>query len=291
MSCNLAAQRATVPLGAVVLEGEVVIARLKTCRGGEAAAETIAVAGQPGRKTIGQVRFEPLVLEADLAPFLPWVQQLVAGQGRPLSFAVARVDANNKVVSKLQVLHAQITKVEIDELNAADTAQLQVRITLQPDRSEEGKAGDTLATPAPATPAMQRSNFAAALGGTDLPQAIKVGPIVITAKAASVAIGSARQPQVTAATLELTNLKLTVAERGVAPFVEWHKSFVIDGKTGPAQEKVLALRLLAQDMKTVLLRLEARGCGVLAVRRTFAVNDSQAAREAELYVTQWAINP
>lgn len=291
LSCHLAAQRSAVAAGTIVLEGEGVTARLKTCRGGEAVAETVAVPNQAGRKTAGQVRYEPLVLEADLASFVPWLQPFAAGQVRPLTFTVSQVDRSNRVVSKLQIQRALITKVEIDELDAASTNVLRVQITLQPDRSEEGKAGDQLTPPAPPAQVIQRGFFAATLGGTDLPQALKIGPIVLTAKTASMAVGAARLPQPTTATSEAANLKICLAERGAAPIVAWHKSFAIDGKTGPAEEKVLGVRIFAQDMKTVLLRCEARGCGVLAVRRTFAEGDAPMTREAELYVTQWAINP
>jgi hypothetical protein len=72
-------------------------------------------------------------------------------------------------------------------------------------------------------------------------------------------------------------------------FYDWHKSFVIDGKNGPEDEKNGSITYITPDLQTDLLSIELFRVGILNIvqEKTDAGSDPNIKRcKVELYVEE-----
>jgi hypothetical protein len=269
----------TMTAGVVGLEVDGKMVPISKCSGGEAVAD---VATQGAHKQISNTHCEPLVVEVDPALVMPWISDMMAGKGKPLNFSVVRAGADRKVHSRTQMVNALLTQVEFMALDAESKAPFSCTLTFQPERAQEdGKVGDVL----PGEPKAKRAmagTFRVSLSGQDLP-VMKVGPI--TARAGSAAGAGKR---VTAGGLEVGNLTLTVGESGAGALLSWYKAAVVEGKN--RETKDVVVELSGPDMKTSLLKLEAKGVGIIAARRQYAAADARQEIAFEAFVEQWLLS-
>jgi hypothetical protein len=87
--------------------------------------------------------------------------------------------------------------------------------------------------------------------------------------------------------MEFPDLHLRIAATDAGAWVDWHKSFVIDGNCGPDQELAGSLRFLAPDLKTTLAQIDLVGVGIFRLATddapTAAAADAVATVVADLY--------
>lgn len=263
------------------------------CSGGEVVAEVVVMPIGPDRiahKAAGNVHCEPIRIEADPLQVLPWIRDLLAGNQKALNFAIVRAGFDMKAMRRTQVLNAVLTQVEFAPFDAADAKRsLGVTLLLQPERTEEGKTGDIVKVDGAKEKRAVAGNFRVTIPGVDCSTVVSVGPIAVTVSVQKQGIGDAkmRAKSAAAGSVEHGNLVLRVVEPGIAGFLGWHRSFVVDGKNSSADLKSVTIELLAPDMKTPLLRLEGKGVGILAARATYG--DSRAELAVEAFVEQWAV--
>ena len=95
------------------------------------------------------------------------------------------------------------------------------------------------------------------------------------------------------ATLEIPNLVVTMAESHADEFYDWHRSFVIEGRSGQDQEKTGQLEYLSQDLGSVLLTLNFAGLGIfkLTPEKVEAGSENIRRMKAEMYCESIQFKP
>ncbi len=88
--------------------------------------------------------------------------------------------------------------------------------------------------------------------------------------------------------LEVGNLVLTIPSEDAQPFLDWFEDFVIQGRSGPDDEKAGAIVLLSPNAREELFRIELVQVGIVSVGEAkLEANSDQVRRtRVELYVEE-----
>jgi hypothetical protein len=268
---------------------------LRGVSGGDAAGDVIALPG-PDRwlkKRVGNLRFEPLHIQCEPNDLLAEVRKFFAGDSAPLNFNVLHLDSTRRrVVDKMVVSNAMITKIEIGDFNAENKDLVIMTITLLPGSVQlEQGGGDVQLVAEPKGKRSTGASFQVKIPGIETRGVISLGTIAIEQKGSQEGVGRPRAQVKTAASgLDAANLHFQVARTQTKDFSDWARSFLVEGKRTDTDEKTLTVELLTPDMKTVLLTLEASGVGLVAMRASAVAGstDRLAEDEVELYVDRWS---
>jgi hypothetical protein len=93
---------------------------------------------------------------------------------------------------------------------------------------------------------------------------MKVEPLTIRQKLAEHPVGELRDYQAVPASMEFSNLVITLPEPSAGPFYQWFDDFVLKGNAGDDRERPGFLELLSSDMRTVLLRVNFIHLGIFS---------------------------
>lgn len=277
--------------GAVALEAGGKVIMLRRASGGDAVAEVIVQPAGPqavAKKRVGAVRFEPLVVTGDLEDFLPWIRDALAGKPPRLDVSIAQLDHNLKVAHRLVAQRAQLVKIEFPALDASSKDLFDVTLSFQPERVTSGTSGDSVTGSIAKQKRAGLANFRVTIPGVDCTRVARVAPITVAFEAAASSVGTGRSKVSEQLTMRVGDLALGVGEAGAAGFVDWAKVTLLEGKTeGPAT--TATVELLTPDLKSTVLRLDAAGVGLYALRRVQASGDRMTSYDVSCFVEQWAV--
>ncbi len=199
--------------------------------------------------------------------------------------AVKRTDFNQNVTWEMDVFHALVTGVGFPELNAAskDVGRLTITFSSEYTRVKPG-SGKLSQSPGNKPKQWITSNFRLTIPGLDCTRVSKIGALSLALHVATNAVGEQRDYQ-DAGGVNVPNLVVTLSEQAAQTFTDWHKTFVIDGKNSPAQEKEGTLEILGADLKEVLFTLKFHGLGIfrLAADKYEAGTEQLRQVTAEMY--------
>lgn len=178
-------------------------------------------------------------------------------------FAIKRTDFDLNVLSELDAFHGLLTEVGFPDLDAAskDVGKLTIKLSPEYTRLKAG-SGKLPQMPPSKSKKWLCSNFRLTIPGLDCTRVSKVGALSLTDELVSPPADEQRDYQSEPRTFKVPNLVVTMAEHTAQTFVDWHKSFVIDGKNGQDQEKTGTLEMLAPDLQEVLFTLKFHGLGI-----------------------------
>ena len=226
-------------------------------QGGDAVAEVVvSPAGPDGvqRKELGAVRYTDIVLRCGTGmepPFWTWLSDTLTGKDPQRDGALRVLDFDRKEREAVTFTNALVTEVGFPALDAASRETFHVTVRIAAEHVERGRgSGAAFAAPVGRKQALV-SNFSVSLDGLDLKRVSRVGPLTV-------------RPS------EVPDLELTLAEGVGEPLVEWHREFVIDGKSSGAKEKSGSISLLDAGVKRTLLQLDLAGVGIFALERAAA---------------------
>ncbi len=276
------------------LEREIVGA-LPSAEGGGASAElaTFVDAGLVERKDVVGIHYEPIVLQAGLgfAPeFYNWVSGFFTPDFKMQSGAVVSANFNYKEVARREFTNALITEVSFPTLDGSKKEPAYMEVKIQPESTQFKMGGGGTVTPPPLGKAKTwlSSNFRFELDGLE-DATKKVSKVEgFTVKLVGLPTGEAA-PQFTLEVYpQVPNIVITIPATDLEPFLDWFDAFVIEGNSGPEQEKTGSIICLAPNQKDELLRINLAHVGIVSIGESSAqgAKDSINRFEVELYVEE-----
>lgn len=136
------------------------------------------------------------------------------------------------------------------------------------------------------------SNFRFELGDLPCDRVAKIDPISFSQKTVRDEVGAFREPMVEAAALEVSNIKLSISMADLGPWMDWHKSFVIDGVCADGDELNGSLTFFGPDLKEELMSISFNHVGIISLeQQAVEANKEGVARfDVELYVEEIKID-
>lgn len=190
--------------------------------------------------------------------------------------------------------NALITEVTIPALAGDSKDGCFFTIKFQPEKIEyqKGDDADLKGTVNTKQKRWLASNFRLRLGDLDCTKVNKIDAITIKQGVVNDAVGEFRDDTWEPSKLEIPNVKVTLAASHAQTWVDWHKSFVIEGKCGQEDELSGAIEFMSPDGKETLGSLDLFQCGIfsLTTEKVEANKDAIARVVAEFYVEKMALN-
>jgi hypothetical protein len=223
------------------------------------------------RKHISGVKYDDITLVCGTGmseQFYKWIKKSFELDSQRVSGAIIGANFDMKEVSRLSFMDALVAEYSLPALDASakDPARMTVKIHPEHTRTQWPTGKDTVASTIDARKQKQwlASNFRLSIDGLEDACRVvsKVEPLSVRQKNVDHAIGDLRDYQQEPATLEFSNLVISLAESASRPFFDWHKEFVLDGNCGEAQERTATLEMLASDRTTVLFKVDLAGLGI-----------------------------
>jgi hypothetical protein len=253
---------------------------VRSASGGNAVADVVVEPPDAAglvNKHLGQVRYDDAEVVAGLdlhAAFYHWIGSSFSGTATRKDGSIVAVDFNYKEVAAKDFFQALVTEVTFPALDAAskDVGLLTVKLSPGYVRYRKGSGAKVSGTASKKAKQWLASNFRVELG--DLPCDRVVAVDSFTCKVEpDESHGETRDIVRTPGRMEIPNLRLMIAATDADAWVDWHKSFVIDGSCGPDQELAGSLQFLTPDMKE-LARLDLSGVGIFRLATDDATADA-----------------
>jgi hypothetical protein len=251
---------------------------LHTAEGGQASTEVVQerlAGGYLVRKHPGNVKFDDITVTCGTGmsqQFYDWVKASISYDHQRKEGAIVAADYDFKEVNRLNFYHGLITEVGFPALDASSKEPCKMTVKISPERTDMEFSGRTKSIrPAPIQADKQKmwlpSFFRLKIDGgsesLNCTRVSKVDAIVIKQKVIENAVGEELVFDKEPAQIDFPNLVITLPEADAQGWYQWHKSFVIDGKSEQENEKSGTLEYLAADKSTVLFTLTFQQLGII----------------------------
>ena len=197
-----------------------------------------------------------------------------------------RADFNQNVTWQMDVFHTLVTGVRFPELDASSKNLGLLTLTLTPEftriKPASGKLSQSLGSK---TKQWITSNFRLTIPGLDCTRVSKIGALNLTFDVPDSPVGEQRDYQKLPSVLNVPNLVVTVPEQFGQSFIDWHTTFLIQGKNDQSQEKEGTLEFLTPDLKETLFTLKFHSLGIFRLTADKFDAHSETTRNltAEMY--------
>jgi hypothetical protein len=272
------------------------VANIDSADGGSATGSVItdkAAADGVARKHLGTVHYEPIVVQVGgtaSKELFQWVADFWAHKVIRKNGAVVSTDFNGREVSRLEFSNAYLIETVIPVFDVS-LKQGAARLTmkLQPDKTTRKVGGG----PAPARVATTQktwlsANLRVAINGMDTTRVTKVDAFAVSLARAQVRRTTGTVAATGPSFVQCTNLVLTFAESRSGDFINWHKSFVIEGRHDADQEKTATLVMLQPNLRDTIFTVSFQKVGIFRLTSVSLGSRSDSVRlmRAEMYVNQ-----
>lgn len=239
--------------------------------GGYATAEVIA-ARVPGpdpvvRKHLGAVKYEDIAIACGTGmskSFYDWLGGLFTRTSQPKNGAILVADFNRKELSRLNFFNSLITEIGFPALDASSKDAAKMTIKISPEHTVYKKGSGKTVSPSGPDPGPAKkwtaADFRLQMDGLDCTRVNKIDAVIIRQCVAENRVGQS-QP----ASLDVSNLAVTLAESSASTFFDWHQDFVIAGNNGQGKEKHGTLDFLSPSLTDSLFRLTLKNLGIFKV--------------------------
>ena len=272
---------------AISIDG-VYVGRIFGWEGGGARATVVtqALADGTATKTLGSIKFDPLIVETAFPPpaaLAKAIGDLAANRSETKALTLVDYDAVGTPVDPIEA-RATLTEVHLPAFDANSSAPVRVKFVFAVEESRPSKSPPTgTATTATVDPRM----FALAISGLVTKSVTKIGPISIIRRAVSDDVGRTRSPTITFSPPEFSNLVVTLSEASAATWNDWFTDFAVSGNNGSDREKTASLTFFGSDFAVNFQQV-----GIVRVSRLPVAGTTVRFRESELYFERLTIgNP
>lgn len=279
------------------LDGEPAV--LKDFDGGNIKGEVVTVNMGPenlAMKHLATIKYEPFTINVGMSmgkALYEWIKaSLDKAHIRKTGF-IAAGSYDYKAQGYRHFQNALITEITIPAMDGGSKDGGFFTVKFQPERIEYQK-GDDADLKGVVNGKQKRwlcSNFRLRIGNLDCTKVNKIDAITIKQGVVNDAVGEMREDSWEPSKLEIPNLKVTLAASHAQTWIDWHKSFVIDGKCSQDDELSGAIEFLSPDGVT-MGSLDLFQCGIFSLQaeKLEANKDAIARMTAELYVERMALN-
>ena len=201
-------------------------------------------------------------------------------------------DFNHKVQALRVFNDAYIKKVTVPTCDGKDKNPGYFTIEIDPTtiRYEKGDGSEIKGEENANAKKWLCSNFRFELGTLPCDRVAKVDSFNWEQKIVKDEVGMFREAMKEPASLEVSNLKLSISLADLDPWAEWHKTFVIDGKCTDGDELTGSLTFLGPDLEEELATITFKHVGIISLEQQgVEANKEDIARfDVELYVEEVA---
>lgn len=247
---------------------------LHTAEGGQASTEVVQErlsGGYPVRKHPGNVKFDDITVTCGTGmsrQFYDWLKGSINYSHERKEGSIVSADYDFKEVNRMDFEQGLITEIGFPGLDAASKEPCKMTVKIAPERTSMQFSGRSRSLLPNNIDAQKQklwlpSFFRLKIDGMKAERASKIDALVIKQKVVENSIGEELVFEKEPSQIDFPNLVITVPEVDAQPWYDWHKSFVIDGKSDPGQEKTGSLEYLAADRKTVLFTLSFYQLGII----------------------------
>jgi phage tail-like protein len=225
--------------------------------------------------------------------FYEWLKSSFDRQHKRMDGAIHTCDYDGNIVSTLEFHQALISEMGFPALDAASKDAAKMTVKIAPEWTVHSHGDGKRVDPSGFSLGMGQqkqwapANFRINIDGcaTACKKVNKIEALALKQKVVENPHGA--QPHATEkepAHLETPNLVITMAQSHADEFYDWHKSFVIDGRNGQAEERTGTLEYLTPDFQT-LFTLNFRGLGIFKLNPEKVEAGSENIRrvKAEMY--------
>lgn len=264
---------------------------VKSVKGGDTVAPVVQEAVGPSffvKKHIGAPAVEDFVAEIGFAmaqDVYDWIAASWKMNYARKDGSVVAADQNLQARSERQFFNALLTETTIPALDASSKDAAYLTIKFSPEYTRTRKGSGKLAVPAAKQKLFLPANFRLELDGLDCTHVSKIDAFTVKQTVVRDTIGDARDFTEEPGKLEFPNLRVTMAETGIATWETWFEDFVVKGNNDDSKEKSGAIVFLAPDLKSELGRVKLFNVGIFALRGAAQQAHDESARRviAELY--------
>jgi hypothetical protein len=276
------------------LDGETTA--LKSVEGGNIKGEVAVVSGTSSRwrkKQLASVNYEPFVIRTSLSlgkPLREWIEASFEASPALKSGAIVAADFDFKAIRYREFRDALVTEIGFPALDGSskEAAFLTLKLTPEEIRYRAGDGAKLKGTVQTKQKQWLASNFRVTIGDLPCGRVSKIDSIAIKQGSIEESPGRPGSPRVVSAPWEVSNLKVTFAAVDAAPWEDWFRRFVIEGKNSDAVELGGAIEFLSPNRSAVLGSVELAHVGIVSIQeeRSEGGNDKIARFVAELYVEE-----
>ncbi len=221
-----------------------------------------AIAGQPGQRQLGLVQPEDIRIVCGTGmskAFYDWVAQgsnIARGVGR-MDGAIVTIDAQGRVVSRLEWRDGLISEISFPVLDAAATAKAGLTIKITPEFTKN-QAGDgsALAVTHMASRTWLASNFRLKIHGLEeaCSRVSRIESLTITNSVKRHYVGTTRSYELEPVSSSPDDLEITLPESSAKGFRDWYETYMND-KRAAAVPKSGTLDLLTPNLSSTFFSL------------------------------------
>ena len=247
-------------------------------------------------KTIGGVNYQKIALIVDVnmtSGFYDWIRAVLRGDDGPQTGSIVALDFDHNSMWELDFTDALFTGVTIPGGDGSSQEPARMTVTFQPTSLKRTVLGPGIINPPDVASQKQwlASNFRVEIGDLSSTTVFNIEPIIIIRRA----VFEENDPRtnelvLVPGPLEISNLVITFSEVDAQEFYDWHRAFIIEGRTGETLD--CALEYLSPDLEDVLFRLELFDLGILSLQGVdteagaLAVVDPHGKVGAEMFITR-----
>ncbi len=263
---------------------------LRSVDGGGATAGVITETVGEDRyahKHLGNVKYEEFTMQLGFSmnkAVYDWIAASWTRNYIRKSGAVVAADFKYDVKSERQFSDALITETAIPACDGSSKEAGYLRLNFAPEFTTDVKASGTLSV-SKQQKLWLPSNFKLEIDGLDCTRVNKVDAFTVKQAVVTDEIGDDREYEREPAKIEFPNLAITFSAVSAESWVNWHKSFLIQGNNGQDQEKNGRLLFLSANLQEQLLEIKFFNLGIFKLDAEAGEPnaDAPARMTAELY--------
>ncbi len=278
---------------AVLLEGSSDLTVLRSVEGGVIKGEVAKSQLGPElvvKKHLSTISYEPFTMRIGMdmsKGFADWIEASFEGGSVPENGSVIAANSSLHSLSEREFQDALISEVTFPALDGSSKDPAFFTIKLEPGRIfYQSSAGDLNFDSTPRTKKWLASNFRVEIGDLPTNRVSKIDSFTWKQSIVQDEVGAFRDATLPAAKIEVPNLKLTIAMNDIEPWLDWHKSFVIDGNASESEELTGLITFLGPDLEEELATIGLSHIGLIKLSLDKAEADAERAAQftVELYV-------
>jgi phage tail-like protein len=251
---------------------------------------------QLAMKHISVLKYEPCTLEVGMSmgkSLYEWIKASLDKAHIRKNGYVMACDYNYKAMGYRHFSNALITEITIPAMDGSSKDGAFFTVKFQPEKIEyaDGDGQDAKGVVNVGQKKWLCSNFRLRLGDLDCTKVSKIDAITIKQGVVNDAVGEQREDTFEASKLEIPNVKITLAASHAKTWIDWHKTFVVQGKCGQEDELNGAIEWLSPSGEVLgTLNLMQVGIFSLNTEDVEANKDSIARIVVECYVEGMTID-
>jgi phage tail-like protein len=241
-------------------------------------------------KHLANVKYEQIAVTAGFAMgkhFYDWIAASWNMNYARKNGAVVAADFQGEATQKREYFNALITETQIPACDASSKEPAYLTIRFAPEYTRTVKAsGKVAVNETKGQKLWLPSNFKLEIDGLDCTRVNKIDSFTIKQSIVESSTGEQRDYDLSPASTEFPNLRITFGAASGESWMDWYKEFVVNGNNGSDKEKSGRLTFLSPNRGDALARIDFFGMGIFKLEDGVfdPVNEPSATMRAELYV-------